>query len=382
MPRNSSQQYNLPEPSFVGHTPIVADAMNRQLNDIAQTLTQSVATDGQTPITGVIFAASGSAGAPGYTFADDLDTGFYYSTSMYVVTGGLTVATISADSTITWAGDISFNEAVTFNGAVTYTNLVLDEMEVADADFNGEVIFEDFVDLSDGADFNGDIRTQENLNIGNLIELSDVTVTASAAASSIRVYKSPDNDKSIVWKDEDGVDRSNDWIFLRRTTLTNGDSTTISISQLSDYFDICDELYIRFSVVRYGNLSLGDDQLVLQAYSSSIVTAVTCTYSRFGFNTSDSIDDVGRGVNADFVWITSGLESNNDDFTLDIRLRPIDDVTYMTIRAYIGVSSTRSRNQLTVKCYTSDLDTIQLYFDNLVGQWTSYEHNIYGKLKS
>lgn len=53
--------------------------MNANFSDVGAEITNSVAKDGQTTMTGQFKAASGTAAAPGLTFGSDLNTGFYLS---------------------------------------------------------------------------------------------------------------------------------------------------------------------------------------------------------------------------------------------------------------------------------------------------------------
>jgi hypothetical protein len=63
--------------TFSPSTTISSSQTNANNSDIADELTNSLALDGQSVMTGQVKAANGSASAPGYTFGSDLDTGFY-----------------------------------------------------------------------------------------------------------------------------------------------------------------------------------------------------------------------------------------------------------------------------------------------------------------
>lgn len=63
--------------TFVSGNPITADGHNQNNTDIAAEITNSLALDGQSTMTGVIKAANGSASAPSYTFGSDTNSGFY-----------------------------------------------------------------------------------------------------------------------------------------------------------------------------------------------------------------------------------------------------------------------------------------------------------------
>lgn len=70
MPRNGSGTYVLPEPAFEPNTRISASPVNSDFDDVADALTNSVAKDGQTNMTGALKMA-----AAGATFVTDTDTG-------------------------------------------------------------------------------------------------------------------------------------------------------------------------------------------------------------------------------------------------------------------------------------------------------------------
>jgi microcystin-dependent protein len=76
MARNGSGTYTKVN-TFVPGNSITAAGHNQNWDDIATEITNSVAADGQTTLTGPLKAASGSVGAPGVTFASDTDCGLY-----------------------------------------------------------------------------------------------------------------------------------------------------------------------------------------------------------------------------------------------------------------------------------------------------------------
>lgn len=78
MPYNGSGTFTLAEAAFVPNTVISSSVMNSDLSDIATNgLTNAVAKDGQTTITGAFKGASGSVGLPMYSFSADTDSGVY-----------------------------------------------------------------------------------------------------------------------------------------------------------------------------------------------------------------------------------------------------------------------------------------------------------------
>jgi microcystin-dependent protein len=74
--RNGSGTYTKVN-TFVAGNSITAAGHNSNWDDIATEMTNSVAADGQTTMTGPLKAASGTVGAPGVAFASDTDCGLY-----------------------------------------------------------------------------------------------------------------------------------------------------------------------------------------------------------------------------------------------------------------------------------------------------------------
>lgn len=123
MPRNGSGTYALPEAPFVPNTAILSAEVNSDFDDIADALTGSVASDGQTSITGQIRAFVGSVSAPGYAFAADLNTGMYRITAdeLGLAAGGTLIVDITAAG-ISITGTLAVSGAQTFTGAATFAS--------------------------------------------------------------------------------------------------------------------------------------------------------------------------------------------------------------------------------------------------------------------
>lgn len=82
---------------------ISSAAVNDDFSDIAAALTDSLAADGQTTMTGPIKAAAGTAAHPSYTFAQDTASGFYQGAVgnlLLALAGALKFQFIGSDSTI------------------------------------------------------------------------------------------------------------------------------------------------------------------------------------------------------------------------------------------------------------------------------------------
>ena len=107
MSRNGSGVYTKIN-TFVSGNPITAAGHNQNWDDVATEITNSVAADGQTTMTGPLKAASGTANAPGITFASDPDSGLYRIGSNNVgvaVNGAKVIDVATTGATVT--GDMN-----------------------------------------------------------------------------------------------------------------------------------------------------------------------------------------------------------------------------------------------------------------------------------
>jgi hypothetical protein len=76
MARNGSGTYSKVNTFVAGNT-ITAAGHNQNMDDLVAEMTNSVAADGQTTITGALKGANGTVSLPAYSFASDLDSGVY-----------------------------------------------------------------------------------------------------------------------------------------------------------------------------------------------------------------------------------------------------------------------------------------------------------------
>lgn len=95
MARNGSGSFSVSD-TFTSGSTISSAAVNAVLEDIGSEITNSLAKDGQSTMTGPIKAASGSLSAPGYAFGSDTDTGIRRSASktFRMVANGTDVAQV------------------------------------------------------------------------------------------------------------------------------------------------------------------------------------------------------------------------------------------------------------------------------------------------
>lgn len=108
MSRNGSGTYSVPN-TFVAGTTITASDHNENWSDIATEITNSVAADGQTTITGPLLGyASGTVTSPTYTFSSDTNTGIYRiaADNLGITCGGTKIVDV-ASTGATVVGDLN-----------------------------------------------------------------------------------------------------------------------------------------------------------------------------------------------------------------------------------------------------------------------------------
>jgi microcystin-dependent protein len=180
--RNGSGSYSPPSNTWnpaVPETAILSDDWNATLADLATALTQSLASDGQTPAAAVIPFAQGirvSDGlitAPSIAVIGDTDTGFYFpaANQAALVCGG--VAVLSATSSgvtfplgVTFAGNQTVTGNLTVNGNTTIGNAGADTLSVVatgtftgNQTFNGTATFTSTVTVPDHSFVNAKLAT-------------------------------------------------------------------------------------------------------------------------------------------------------------------------------------------------------------------------------
>lgn len=140
MPRNSAGVYSLPEPPFVVDTVIDNVAVNSDFSDIGTALTGSLARNGDGGMTGQLKAADGTVSAPGYTFGNDLDTGFYRvgANSFAAAVNGTAVYTVASSGNVTFDFDVAVTGALSaasfgVTGALTGASLTLTDTDAGAA---------------------------------------------------------------------------------------------------------------------------------------------------------------------------------------------------------------------------------------------------------
>lgn len=97
MARNGAGAYTVVN-TFTPGTPITASSHNANWSDMGAEMTNSLAADGQTTMTGAIKGANGTASAPGYSFASDLNTGMFRVSAdvLGLAVGGTSILQVSS----------------------------------------------------------------------------------------------------------------------------------------------------------------------------------------------------------------------------------------------------------------------------------------------
>jgi hypothetical protein len=121
MARNGSGTYTVPN-SFTPSTTITSADVNENFTDIGNEITNSVAVDGQSTMTGALKAANGAVGTPSVTFGSDTDTGIFRkgANQLAIAAGGSEVANFSSSGLTLATGLATANIA---DNAVTYAKI-------------------------------------------------------------------------------------------------------------------------------------------------------------------------------------------------------------------------------------------------------------------
>ena len=121
MPRNSSGLYTLPIPTFTAGTLIKSADVTSDFADIATALTQSIAVDGSSSITGAIKFYAGTVALPGISFATSPSAGFFLSAAdtIQIITNGTAAATIGSTGAVSWVGAQTMLSSLAVTGNVT-----------------------------------------------------------------------------------------------------------------------------------------------------------------------------------------------------------------------------------------------------------------------
>lgn len=120
MARNGSGTYSVPN-TFTPNTTMSATEVNANFTDAGSEITNSLARDGQSSMTGPLKAADGSVGAPGISFGLDTNTGFRRASSdeMRWVAGSADVMYIDSVGKAWLLGAVDIAGALNLQGALS-----------------------------------------------------------------------------------------------------------------------------------------------------------------------------------------------------------------------------------------------------------------------
>lgn len=132
MARNGSGNYTKVN-TFTAGTPITAASHNQNWDDVAAEITNSVAADGQTTMTGPLKAASGTAAAPGLAFGSDPDTGTYRrgSNELGFAVGGVAAGYFDSAKKFYALGALDVTGAFTVGGVAKFPIVTADITDAA-----------------------------------------------------------------------------------------------------------------------------------------------------------------------------------------------------------------------------------------------------------
>lgn len=191
MARNGSGTYTVPNTFSPGDT-ISSSDHNENFDDLGDEITNSVAADGQTTMTGPLKAASGTAAAPSITFGADTDSGLYraggnelgiaaggasvalYTTATAHFYGALVVSATASFGAI--GGDISISGRLAVSATATFTTGFIAS---ATATFTSELI----------ASATATFTTEAKVAGSPVVKQSDAASTAEVAAETAGAAK-------------------------------------------------------------------------------------------------------------------------------------------------------------------------------------------------
>lgn len=181
MARNGSGTMTVTN-TFVAGNPITASGHNQNNSDFANEITNSVAADGQTTITGPIKFANGTAAAPALTYASDTDTGFYRAAA-----NSIGLALEGSANVVFGTATAQFNRAVRIEGQTVIGGELITS---ATATFNGPVAISGTATFSKGfissatANFLTGFIASASANFGNEVFFSATATFKSGFIAS------------------------------------------------------------------------------------------------------------------------------------------------------------------------------------------------------
>jgi hypothetical protein len=184
--RNGSGTYSKVN-TFVAGATITAASHNANWDDIASEMTNSVAVDGQSTMTGPLKAASGTVAAPGITFGSDLDSGLYRigSNNIGIAVNGTKVADVATTGA-------SFTGDVNATGTFKIDDVAVFPVPTAQIDDNA-VTYAKIVEVAASrllGNPTGGATEVSEISLGAGLEFSSTTVKAVSVVPTIQRFLS------------------------------------------------------------------------------------------------------------------------------------------------------------------------------------------------
>jgi hypothetical protein len=181
MARNGSGTFTTPN-TFTPSTTISSSDVNENFADLATEMTNSLALDGQSTMTGQIKAASGTVGAPGWSFSADLDCGMYRigANNIGVAVNGAKVLDI-ATTGVAITGTLSATGALSATGNFAVNT---DKFTVVAASGNTQVA--GTFGATGNATLSGTLSVSGTTTLQSAVQInSNVTVTGAVSGATV-----------------------------------------------------------------------------------------------------------------------------------------------------------------------------------------------------
>lgn len=194
MARNGSGTYSKVNTFVAGNT-ITAAGHNQNWDDLVAEMTNSVAADGQTPLTGSLKGANGAAATPSYSFNSDPNTGVYRhgADELGFTTGGTAAGYFDSAQKLWLLGALDVTGIASFSST---SHLVLPNGTTAQRPgspaaahfrYNSSLVLPEYYDGSGWVSLSPPISKPQ----GRLTLVSATPIMASDASAQSTVYYTP-----------------------------------------------------------------------------------------------------------------------------------------------------------------------------------------------
>lgn len=288
MSRNGSGTYSIPNTYSDGQA-ITASIVNGNFSDIATELTNSVAKDGQSTMTGPLKASNGTVAAPSITFGADTDTGLYRkgANNPAIAAGGadvvdITTTGVAVTGTLSATGAASVGGNLTVTGNASVTNLTASgTVTVPDGSVATAAIAADAVTFAKMQNIStGKLLGRTTASSGDIEEITpDSTLTLSGGALSVAAPTKA--------------------VLLSTQTASGGSALTFTSLISSDY----DEYELHVADLRPGTSAAALDFQVSTDNGSSWKTT--------GYRSGVFVVTSGGGTGADTGTSGVGMTNNS-----------------------------------------------------------------------